>query len=481
MMTNYETVIGLEVHAQMSTNTKLFCPCSATYGAPANTQSCPVCLGMPGVLPVLNKRAVEFAVKMSLATSCKVNKSSVFARKNYFYPDLPKGYQISQFDKPLSEGGHMDITIGQDGETKRIGITRIHMEDDAGKSIHVEGEPSSLVDLNRAGTPLIEIVSEPDMRSAAEASEYLKAIRDIVVYLGICDGNMQEGSFRCDANISVRPVGQSELGTRTELKNMNSFKFIRDAIEYEVARQIDLIEDGGKVTQETRLFDVKKGITRSMRSKEEAHDYRYFPDPDLLPMLVDESMLSKAKKEMPELPAEKRARFIDVLKLPAYDAGVLTSSRPLADFFESALNELSEADAKTISNWIMGELLRLLKLNNKDITESPITPKAIAVLLTLIKDGKISGNVAKEVFEEMFNTGKDAAAIVKEKGVTQISDEGELEGIIETIIKANQDSVERYKAGKTKLMGFFVGEVMKATKGQANPGVVSKILKTKLV
>ena len=474
---DYESVIGLEVHAQLSTESKLFCACPTAYGSEPNTQTCPVCLGMPGVLPVTNALASEYAVRMALAVGCTINPESVFARKNYFYPDLPKGYQISQFDRPLAEGGHMDIDV--DGTTKRIGITRIHMEDDAGKLTHGEGgDSSSYVDLNRTGTPLIEIVSEPDMRTPEEASAYLKALRDILLYLGICDCNMQEGSLRCDANVSVRPVGQTKLGTKAELKNMNSFKFIRDALTYEIERQIELVKSGEAVIQETRLFDPSTGLTRAMRSKEEAHDYRYFPDPDLLPLIIPDEVIEEARTKMPELPAEKRARFESRYKLPLYDAGVLTASRELADFYEETVKAFPEP--KVVSNWVMGEILRLLKDTSKDITESPVTPEKLAGLLGLVKDNVVSSKTAKEVFEEMFSTGKDAPAIVKEKGLEQVSDEGELGAAIDTIIKDNSESVERYRGGKTKLMGFFVGEVMKATKGKANPALATKLLKERL-
>lgn len=479
-MTKYETVIGLEIHAQLSTNSKLFCACPTVFGAEPNTQVCPVCLGMPGVLPVINEKAIKYAIQMALAIGCKINAKSIFARKNYFYPDLPKGYQISQFDEPFSENGEIDIeTEGRGPRT--IGITRVHMEDDAGKLQHgeeAEDADSSFVDLNRTGMPLIEIVSEPDMRSADEAVVYFKAIRDIILYLGICDGNMQEGSLRCDANVSIRPVGQAELGTKAELKNMNSFKFIKDAINYEVARQKDLIEGGGSVLQETRLFDPSSGVTRPMRTKEEAHDYRYFPEPDLLPLLIPDEMVEELRSGLPELPQAKRARFISDYSIPPYDAGVLTASKALASYFEETVKLF--ADPKTVSNWIMGELLRLLNENSKDLSESLVTPERLAGLLNLIKEGKISGKIGKEVFEEIFTTGKDAPAIVEAKGISQISDTSELEGIIDKIIADNQDSVERYRAGKTKLMGFFVGETMKATKGRANPGLVSKMLKEKL-
>ena len=476
----YETVIGLEVHAQLLTKSKLFCPCSTKFGAEPNTQTCPVCLGMPGVLPVLNKTSVEFAIKMGLAVNCKINQKSVFARKNYFYPDLPKGYQISQYDEPLAVSGHLDIEAGE-GKGKRIGITRIHMEEDAGKLLHGETPEetgSSFVDLNRTGVPLIEIVSEPDLRTPDEAVAYLKAVRDILVYLEICDGNMQEGSLRCDANVSIRPMGEVKLGTKAELKNMNSFKFLKDAIAYETCRQIEVLESGERVIQETRLFDPSKGVTRSMRSKEEAHDYRYFPEPDLLPLMVEEKEIFDIKKTLPELPQEKRERFVKDYSIPSYDAGVLTAEKAVADFYEECVKKFNEP--KTVSNWVMGELLKLLNENGVSIKDSPITPEKLSEVLTLIKDGLISGKIAKEVFEEMFKTGKTASAIVKEKGLIQISDEASLVRIVEDIVANNSKEVEKYKAGNQKLMGFFVGEVMKATKGQANPGVVSKLLKERL-
>jgi aspartyl-tRNA(Asn)/glutamyl-tRNA(Gln) amidotransferase subunit B len=475
----YEPVIGLEVHAQLLTESKLFCGCSTRFGAEPNTQVCPVCLGMPGVLPVMNRRALEFAVKMALAVNCTVNPRSIFARKNYFYPDLPKGYQVSQYTEPLAEHGHLEIDA--DNGTKRIGITRIHMEEDAGKLLHgetPEDEAYSFVDLNRTGVPLIEIVSEPDIRSATEAQAYLKALRDIVVYLGICDGNMEQGSFRCDANISIRPVGQVEFGTRTELKNMNSFKFVKDAIEYEIERQIDVIEEGGTVIQETRLFDSARGITASMRSKEEAHDYRYFPEPDLLPLVAEDSIKEEVERTMPELPQAKRERFIAEYAIPAYDAGVLTAQRELADYYEEVVKATGEP--KVSSNWVMGELLRLLKEDAMDIKDCPVPPGRLAELIEMVKGGKISGKIAKEVFEEVYKTGEKPEEVVKKKGVKQISDEGELVAVIENIIKDNPNEAERFRGGEAKLMGFFVGQVMKATKGQANPGIVNKLIKEKL-
>jgi len=475
----FEPVIGLEVHAQLLTDSKLFCGCSTKFGSEPNTQVDPICLGMPGVLPVLNRKAVEFAIKMALAVECTVNHKSVFARKNYFYPDLPKGYQISQYTEPLAEKGCLEIEV--DGVKKTIGITRIHMEEDAGKLLHGEGPEDaafSFVDLNRTGVPLIEIVSEPDIRSADEAQAYLKALRDILIYLGICNGNMEEGSFRCDANVSVRPVGQEKFGTKAELKNMNSFKFVKEAIDYEIQRQVDLIESGGKVVQETRLFDSTKGITASMRSKEEAHDYRYLPDPDLLPLMVTDELVKETAATLPELPRAKRERFVSEYAIPDYDAGVLTASRALADYYEQTVKETGEP--KLSSNWIMGELLRLLNEEGRSVTDCPVPPTGVADIIKMVKSGQISGKIAKEVFEEMYRTRKAAAEIVKSKGLTQISDEGELAKIVEEIVNANPDNVAKYKAGKTNVMGFFVGEIMKATKGKANPGVINKLLKEKL-
>ncbi len=472
----YEAVIGLEIHAQLLTDSKLFCGCSTRFGGAPNTQVCPVCLGMPGVLPVLNRKAVEYAVMMALAVDCKINPKSVFARKNYFYPDLPKGYQISQYSEPLAEHGSIEIEL--DEARKKIGITRIHMEEDAGKLLHGEtGEDAafSFVDLNRTGVPLIEIVSEPDMRSAEEAQAYLKSLRDILVYLRICDGNMEEGSVRCDANVSIRPVGSEKLGTKAELKNMNSFKYVKEAIEYEIQRQTDIVESGGKIIQETRLFDASTGVTAPMRSKEEAHDYRYFPEPDLLPLHVEDKLVEKLRSGLPELPQAKRERFIREYGIPAYDAGVLTSARELADYYEAVVKNTGEP--KISSNWVMGELLRHLNEEGRTVSGCPVSPDSISELIKMIKSGEISGKMAKEVFEEMYKTWKSPAAIVREKGITQISDEKELQRIIEEVIKANPENLARYKAGKDKLFGFFVGETMKATKGQANPQLVNKLLK----
>ncbi|MBI3753656.1 MAG: Asp-tRNA(Asn)/Glu-tRNA(Gln) amidotransferase subunit GatB [Deltaproteobacteria bacterium] len=500
----YEAVIGLEVHAQLLTNSKVFCRCSTKFGAEANTQVCPVCLGMPGTLPVLNRVAVEYAIKMALATHCKVNDKSIFARKNYFYPDLPKGYQISQYDQPLTQKGYVDIEVnphtkdfgvGVNGAKRRIGITRIHMEEDAGKLLHGESYEDadfSFVDLNRAGVPLIEIVSEPDIRNSEEAVEYLKALRDILVYLEICDGNMEEGSFRCDANVSIRPVGRKEFGTKTELKNMNSFRFVQKAIDYEVNRQIEVIEDGGKVIQETLLFDSDKGITVSMRSKEEAHDYRYFPEPDLLPLHIDEAWIEEIKNTLPELPAKKRQRFIKEYGIPSYDAGVLTASKELANYYEECVQKYEGQGArgkgqgtagKNVSNWVMGELLRLIKEDGKDITQPStfsIQPSAFAKLLKMVDAGSINLKTAKEVFEDVYKTGKDPEAIVKGKGLVQISNEGALIKAIDEVIAANPKEVAEYKGGKEKLFSFFIGQTMKATKGQANPQVLNKLVKERL-
>lgn len=475
----YEAVIGLEVHAQLSTESKMFCPCPTRFGSEPNTQVCPVCLGMPGVLPVINKKAVEYAVRMAHAVNCSVNLTSVFARKNYFYPDLPKGYQISQYSEPLAEHGSVEIEAG--GEKKRIGITRIHMEEDAGKLLHGEGpedEAYSFVDLNRAGVPLIEIVSDPDIRTSDEAVEYLKALRDILVYLGISTGNMEEGSFRCDANVSIRPVGEKRLGTKAEIKNMNSFKFVKEAIEYEIERQAGVLESGGRIAQETRLFDSARGVTESMRSKEEAHDYRYFPEPDLLPLALDEAFAEEIKRTLPELPQARKERFSVGYGIPPYDAWVLTSERELADYYEALVKATGEP--KVSSNWVMGELLRILKETGTDVRDCRLPPSRLASLIKMVIGNEISGKTAKEVFEEMYRTGKAPEEIVRTKGMTQISGEEELIKAIDGVIKANPENVERYRAGKDKLLGFFVGEAMKATKGRANPQVLNKLLKERL-
>ena len=476
MNSRYEVVIGLEVHVQLTTKTKIFCGCSTEFGQSPNSQTCPVCLGLPGALPVLNRQVVEDGIKAGLATNCQIAPRSIFARKNYFYPDLPKGYQISQFELPICEHGWMDIETDELGE-KRVGITRIHMEEDAGKLLHNEGNSSS-VDLNRACTPLLEVVSEPDMRSSDEAIAYLKQLHQIVVYLGICDGNLEEGSFRCDANVSIRPWGQKELGTRSELKNLNSFRFIKQAIEYEVERQIDVIDEGGDVVQETRLFDPDAGVSRSMRSKEEAHDYRYFPDPDLLPLQISEDWIEQVRCQLPELPEAKMARFQDEMGLPAYDAGVLAAERPLAEYFEALVQLYNKP--KICSNWVMGEVLGALKDKNLEITDCPVSPELLAGILQRIDDNTISGKIAKTVFEAIWQSGKTADQIIEEKGLKQVSDSGAIEAIVDEVIAANPGPVAEYQAGKEKLMGFFVGQVMKASKGKANPGMANQLLKKKL-
>ncbi len=474
----FEAVIGLEIHAQLRTESKLFCGCSTRFGSEPNTQVCPVCLGMPGVLPVLNRRAVEYALKMALATGCRVNTNSRFARKNYFYPDLPKGYQISQYELPLAEKG--EVLIEVEGRRKRVGITRIHLEEDAGKLVHGEGADSrySFVDLNRAGVPLIEIVTEPDIRSPDEAVATLKALRDILLYLEICDCNMEEGSLRCDANVSVRPTGETTFGTKTEVKNMNSFRFLRNALEYEIKRQIEVIEEGGKVVQETRLWDPSRGVTVSMRGKEEAHDYRYFPEPDLLPVPVEEGWLEEIKGGLPELPAEKAERFVREYGLPPYDAGVLTASKHLALFFEECVRLYPKP--KVVSNWIMSEVLKELNRENKDIKDSSLTPDLLASLLKLIDEGVISGKIGKTVFEEVYRTGKDPRKVVEEKGLVQIADRDALKGIVEEVLKTHPAQVEQYRKGKEGLIGFFVGQVMKKTQGRANPKVVNELLREAL-
>ncbi len=466
---DFETVIGLEIHAQLKTDSKIFCGCSTSYGAPPNSHTCPVCLGMPGVLPVLNKKVVEFAIKMGLATGSTINVYNQFARKNYFYPDLPKGYQTSQFDLPIVEHGSVDVEV--DGTTKTIGITRMHMEEDAGKLMHDDLEPVSYVDLNRTGTPLLEIVSEPDMRSPQEAHAYLKKIHAILRYLDVCDGNMQEGSFRCDANISLRPVGQKKLGTRTELKNMNSFRNVQAALEYEVRRQRDILLDGGKVTQATLLWDPDKNRTESMRGKEDAHDYRYFPCPDLVPISIDKAWIEEIRKTLPELPDQRKKRFVTEYGLPEYDATILTGSRELADYFETASRQCE--NAKKVSNWIMTELLRELK--GEDITVCRVLPIQLGTMIGLIEKGTISGKIAKTVFAEMMESGKDPEVVVKEKNLAQVSDEGELMTIVEEIIAANPSQAEEFRGGKTKVMGFFVGQLMKKTRGQANPKLANEL------
>ncbi len=472
----FEPVIGLEVHAQLKTKTKIFCACSTAFGAPPNTHTCPVCLGMPGVLPVLNKKVVDYTLRMALATHCEITRESRFARKNYFYPDLPKGYQISQYELPIAQHGFVDIEVN--GGLSRIGITRIHMEEDAGKLGHDPDRPVSMVDFNRTGVPLIEIVSEPDIRRSEEAGAYLRQLRSIVRYLDICDGNLEEGSFRCDANVSLRPKGTQPLGTRTELKNLNSFKHVEKALQYEISRQKEVIMDGGKIVQETRLWDSDKNKTTSMRGKEEAHDYRYFPDPDLLPLVIDDEWIEAVKKSLPELPAAKKKRFMEQYELPAYDAQLLTSDRDLADYFEDCTREF--AHPKKVSNWVMGSLLGLLNAQEKSIDESPVSAADLVRLLALVEEGVISGKIAKSVFDEMAQTGKPAQQIVEKKGLVQITDTDALEDVVLKIISSHPKEVEAYRNGKTKLLGFFVGQIMKETRGQANPKMVNDLLKQKL-
>ena len=470
----FEAVIGLEVHAQLLTDTKIFCGCSTKFGNPPNTNVCPVCLGHPGVLPVLNKKVVEYTVLMGLATNCKINERSTFARKNYFYPDLPKGYQISQFDLPICEHGYIEIKIDK---TKKIGITRIHMEEDAGKSIHDQGY-DTLVDVNRCGTPLIEIVSEPDISSGEEAYQYLSNLKQVITYLGICDGNMEEGSLRCDANISIRPKGSKKLGTRTEVKNMNSFRNVQKAIDYEIDRQINLVEDGGEVIQQTLLWNADQNKATSMRGKEEAHDYRYFPDPDLMPVVVNKEWKNKIKQLMPELPETRKERFINELNLPEYDAEVLTSQREIADYYEQVFHETN--DAKISSNWVMGDVLKIINEQKIGFDDFSISPQYLGKLINLIKSNKISSKIAKDVFPIMLEEKKDAETIVKERNLIQITDTSAIESAIDNVINNNPTQVEEFRSGKEKVIGFLVGQVMKETKGKANPKMVNQILRDKL-
>lgn len=475
----YEPVIGLEVHAQLLTRSKIFCGCSTSFGEEPNSQACPVCTGQPGSLPVVNRKAVEFAIKLGLATHCRIAPYSVFARKNYFYPDLPKGYQISMYEYPLAEHGFIEITV--QGEKRRISIIRIHMEEDAGKLKHGETPETarfSYVDFNRTGVPLVEIVSGPDIRSPQEAGEYLRRLRAILQYLEVCTGDMEKGTFRCDANVSVRPKEQVEFGTRTELKNMNSFRHVEKALDYEIKRQIKVLTEGEEVIQETRLWDANQNMTVSMRGKEEAHDYRYFPDPDLVPLKVDERWIEEIRKSLPELPDQKKERFVKDYKIPEYDAEILTSTKAMANYFEECVRLFP--DSKTVSNWMMGDLLRELKKDEREVDQCPVTPRHLAGMLSMVKEGTISGKIAKEVFEEMYRTGELPEKIVKEKGWIQILDTGEIEGAIRRVMEANPKLVEDYQKGKEKVFGFLVGEVMKQTKGKANPKLVNELLKKKL-
>jgi aspartyl-tRNA(Asn)/glutamyl-tRNA(Gln) amidotransferase subunit B len=475
---SWETVIGLEIHAQLATRSKIFSGSSTAYGAEPNTQANLVDLGYPGVLPVLNTEAVRLAVKFGLAVGATISPRSVFARKNYFYPDLPKGYQISQYELPIVVGGSLRIRLA-DGREKVVGITRAHLEEDAGKSLHENLQDASGIDLNRAGTPLLEIVSEPDMRSPAEAATYMRAIHQLVRYLAICDGNMQEGSFRCDANVSVRPAGQEKLGTRAELKNLNSFRFIEKAIEFEVERQIDILESGGEVVQETRLYDADRDETRSMRSKEEANDYRYFPDPDLLPVMIDEAYIAEVREELPELPDAKRRRFIEDFGLREDDVDILVASRALADYFEAVAGTV-KGDAKLAANWVVGELSGALNRDALDIEQSRVPPHALGELLLRIKDGTVSGKLAKDVFEAMWAGEGSADEIIDAKGLKQITDSGAIEKIVDEVLAANEAQVQQYRDGNQKVLGFFVGQVMKASQGKANPQQVNEILREKL-
>lgn len=472
----YEVVIGLEIHSQLLTDTKIFCGCSTRFGSEPNTQTCPVCIGMPGVLPVMNRKAVEYVVRTGLATDCKISSYSRFARKNYFYPDLPKGYQISQYEMPLCEHGSVDITVNN--TVKKVGLTRIHLEEDAGKNIHEGAGNESLVDLNRAGVPLMEIVTEPDIRNPREAVEFMKKLRIIVRDIGVCDGNMEQGSLRCDANVSIRPEGQKELGTRTEIKNMNSFRFVEKALDYEIKRQIKVVREGGRIVQETRLWNTEKGITESMRSKEEAHDYRYFPDPDLMPIEFDETWIEEVRGNIGELPDARRERFIKEHKLPEQDAELIAVDKSFSEFFDDAVK--LGGDPINISNWIKGDFSKLLNEENRQIEDCLLKPEHLVGMLGLIDKGTISGKIAKTVFEEMYRTGKDAEKIVEEKGLVQMSDEAGIESIVDDILNKNPDAVEKFRAGEAKLMGFFVGQVMKETKGKANPKIVNELLRKKL-
>jgi aspartyl-tRNA(Asn)/glutamyl-tRNA(Gln) amidotransferase subunit B len=477
---DYEAVIGLEVHAEMLTASKIFCACSTRFGNPPNENTCPLCLGLPGVLPVLNRRVVEFAIKAGLATGCTIAEHSRWARKNYFYPDLPKGYQISQYELPICIGGLIEIAV--DGMKKTVRLTRIHMEEDTGKNIHDAHGDSSLVDYNRCGVPLLEIVSEPDIRSSAEAGAYLRKLRAILQYLEVCDGNMEEGSFRCDANVSLRPRGESRLGTKAEIKNMNSFRAVERALDYEIARQAEVLGSGGHVVQETRLWDSGREVTRSMRSKEHAHDYRYFPDPDLLPLVVPEEWIEQVRSTLPELPDARRDRFVREHGLPEYDAEVITARKDVADYYEAALRE--HPNAKALSNWVMGDVLRVVRERKLDdvlvIQDWPVPPAHLAQMVRLIDEDKISGKIAKTVFESMLETGKDPVSIVSEQGLSQVTDDDAILAVIDATLQANAEKVNEYRSGKDKLFGFFVGQVMKASQGKANPQKVNALLKDRL-
>ena len=472
----YESVIGLEVHAQLLTRSKLFCSCATVFQADPNEQTCPICLGMPGVLPVLNRQAVEFAIRTGLAMQGQVTPVSRFARKNYFYPDLPKGYQISQYEEPLIAGGGLSVDV--DGTSKHIRLIRIHLEEDAGKSIHGEhlADPSkSYVDLNRTGVPLLEIVSEPDLRSPEEARTYLQKLKTILEYIEVCDGNMEEGSLRCDANVSLRPKGVETLGTRTEIKNVNSFRNVQRALEYEIERQAEVLDGGGRVVQETRLFDANRGVTLPMRSKEEAHDYRYFPEPDLVPLRIDQEWIERVRQDLPELPDARRRRFVTHYSLPDYDADVLTASRALADYYEATVRLYNQP--KVVSNWVMGDVIRELNRQHHTPQQAPVTPAHLADMLHLIDEGVLSGKIAKTVFEEMYRTGKPARAIVAEQGLVQMTDSTALEAVIHKVLADHAAQVEAYRAGKQQVFGFFVGQTMKATQGKANPALVNELLR----